>query len=172
MDRFTKNTYSIRILYVIAIIVCLYIFLGAGNSTAYQPEWRHVLPHKERHIKKYGTTRHTYTVQCTNQRDVEPTAENIENLFSSLMTELTAEVEPSHYMGLSIQSPSLDYPITLPYTRLRDFKTADLFKAIENTLNSNQDFAIDGRLKVELTHVAIPEGRGLGGKLKTIISLL
>ena len=73
-------------------------------------------------------------------------------------------MEPSHYMGLSIQSPSLDYPISLPYTRLRDFKTADLFSIIENTLNSNEDFAIDGRLKIELTHVEIPQGRGVNGK--------
>ena len=134
-------------------------FLGAGNT--YRPEWKHVLPHKQRYIKKYETTRHTYTVQCSNKEAIDPTAENVELLFTSLITELTALVDPSHYMGLSIHSSSLDYPIPLAYTRLRDFKIADLFAAIERTLNSNEDFAIDGRLKIELTHVEVPEGRGL-----------
>ena len=147
-------------------------FLGAGNQSTYRPEWRHVLPHKERHIKKYATTRYTYTVQCTNQKEIEPTAENIETLFTSLVDDLTANIDRNHYMGLSIQSPSLDYPISLPYTRLRDFQTADLFKAIENTLNSNQDFAIDSRLKIELTHIEIPQGRGPGGKLNISIIII
>ena len=64
-------------------------FLGAGNSTTYQPEWKQVEQKKERHIKKYATTRHTYTAQCTNQKDVDPTAENIETLFTSLVGDHT-----------------------------------------------------------------------------------
>ena len=154
--------FNLLVLFVVLYIFCF--ILGAGAGKAYRPEWKHVLPHKQRYIKKYATTRHTYTVQCTNKQEIDPTAENVEQLFTSLIKELTAGVEPSHYMGLSIQSPSLDYPITLPYTRLRDFKTADLFSVIERTLNSNEDFAIDGRLKIELTHVEIPQGRGVNGK--------
>ena len=160
--------FLLHFIFCIALTYFVCLFLGAGAANAYKPEWKHVAPHKQRHIKKYATTRHTYTVQCTNKVQIEPTAENVEQLFTSLITELTAGVEPSHYMGLSIQTPSLDYPITLPYTRLRDFQAADLFRVIENTLNSNEDFAIDGRLKIQLTHVEIPEGRGPNGKLDNI----
>ena len=84
----------------------------------------------------------------------------MDKLFTTLINDLTSGIDPSHYMGLSIQSPSLDYAITMPYCRLRDFKTANFLDIIQNALNSNEDFAIDGRLKVELTHVEIPEGRG------------
>ena len=149
--------------------------LGAGPSKLYIPEWRHVEPHKQRYIRKYATTRHTYTVQCTHEDEVTPTLENVDGLFTSLIKELTANVDPSHYIGLSIQSPSLDYPITLPYTRLQSFKTENLFHAIQRTLNSNEDFAIDGRLRIELTHVEIPQGRGPNkpeGKLLTILQYI
>ena len=63
-------------------------------------------------------------------------------------------------MGLAIESPSLDYPITLSYCKIRDFSVQTFMQVIQNTLNSNQDFAIDDRLKVELTHVEVPQGRG------------
>ena len=137
-----------------------FLFLGSGKQDVFVPRWEQI-QHSTRRIRKYATTRHTYTVQCQNHEAVEPTADNVEKLFTSLVEGLTADLDPSHYIGLSMQSPSLDYPITMPYTRLRDFKAANLLDVIQRTLNSNEDFAIDGRLKLELTHVEIPEGRGV-----------
>ena len=142
------------------------LFLGAGNAEEYVPRWQ-TLEHTERRISKYATTRHTYTVQCTNPGDVQPTNDNVERLFTSVVNSLTVDLDQGHYVGLTLQSPSLAYPISMPYTRLRDFKAADIMAAIQKTINSNEDFAIDGRLKIELTHVEIPQGRGLNGTGKS-----
>ena len=140
----------------------------SGTAPEFVPQWDE-LSHEQHVVKKYGMTKHSYTVQCTNRDQVEPTAENIEKLFTSMVDGLTAGLDPSHYIGFSIQAPSLDYPITMPFTRLRNFNAAHMFNSIQRTLNSNQDFCIDDRLKIDLTHVEIPEGRGYTGKPSTYI---
>ena len=42
---------------------------------------------------------------------------------------------------------------------------------IQGTLNSNQDFRIDKELKIELTHVVVPEGSGYTGKHTLLLYL-
>ena len=97
----------------------------------------------------------------TNKKCFKPTPSNLDSLFTDLVCKVTDGVDKSHSIGLTIKSPSLDYPIVLPYTRLHAFKGSDILMAIEPVLNSNEDFAIDSRLSIELAHVEIPEGRGL-----------
>lgn len=138
-------------------LTLIFVFLGAGGDQEYVPSWE-TLGHTQKHIKKYATTKHVYTVQCRNQKDVAPTSENVDKLLTSLVAQLTSGIDPAHCMGLSIQSPSLDYVINMPYCRIRDFKASSFLEIVQKVLNSNEDFAIDGRLKVELRHVEIPEG--------------
>ena len=144
------NCYDLHILNII----------GAGVDAEYIPEWTR-LNHSRKHSYKFAATKHMYTVQCTNHDEMRPTAENIETLFTSLLDGLTADIDQTHYVGFSLQSPSLDYPISLPLTRLRNFDANTMFTAIKKTLNSNEDFRIDGRLRVDMAHVEVPEGMGL-----------
>ena len=59
-----------------------------------------------------------------------------------------------------MQSPSLDYPVVIPFLRLQEL-TADRFLSeIERVLQSHEDFAIDSGLVLELTHMDMPTGRG------------
>ena len=103
-------------------------------------------------------------MQCTNIAEAQPTEENMTNLITSLVEDLTDNIDQADYIGLALTSPSLDYPITLPYTKFGDWRADQVFTAIQGTINSNQDFRIDTQLKVEITHVVTFEGRGKSGK--------
>ena len=62
-----------------------------GDGVEFTPRWQ-TEHHKQREIKKYATTMHTYTVQCTNNEAVDPTAENIEQFFNSVVQNITASL--------------------------------------------------------------------------------
>ena len=103
-------------------------------------------------------------MQCTNIADAHPTEENMTKLLTSLVDDLADNVDQADHIGLAFTSPSLDYPITLSYTKFRDWNAEQVFNSIQGKLNSNQDFRIDKELKIELTHVVVPEGSGYTGK--------
>ena len=69
-------------------------------------------------------------------------------------------METNNVAGVTLSSPQLNYPITLPYTKKQDLRTITIFDALESTLNSNEDFKIDQNLKVDVNHIQIPVGRG------------
>ena len=129
------------------------------------PSWT-IVKHYTSYIRKYKSEKTFYTVSVKNKEHFEPSPHNLEVLFTDLVTKLTDGVDKSHSVALTLKSPSLDYSIVLPYTRLGEFKARDILGAIESQLNSQEDFCIDGRLKVALVHVEIPEGRGLGDERK------
>ncbi len=59
---------------------------------------------------------------------------------------------------MTVQSPSLDYPIVIPFIRTPEL-TVDRFMAeIERVLQSNEDFVIDESLMFEVTLVDMPNG--------------
>ena len=90
-------------------------------------------------------------------------------LITSLVDDIAENVDEADHIGLAFTSPSLDYPITLPYTKFRHWNAEQVFRAIQGTLNSNQDFRIDKELKIELTHVVVPEGSGYPGRIYNIL---
>ena len=126
------------------------------------PRWE-IDDHHQRKISKYRVNKHFYKVSITNSERYEPTAENLNILFTDLVDTITAGVPKNHSVGLTLTTPSLDYPIVLPYIRLENFSGSDILAKIERSLNSNEDFRIDNRLTINLDHVEVPEGRGDDG---------
>ena len=84
-------------------------------------------------------------------------------LLSSLLDEIAGKIEPKDSMGISLKSPSLDYPVNIPHRRRENLAPATIFNHIEGVLNSNEDFRIDEQLVINVTHIQIPEGRGGNG---------
>lgn len=59
---------------------------------------------------------------------------------------------------ITVQSPSLDYPIVLPFMRTEQL-TVDRFMAeIERVLQSNEEFVIDQSLLFEVILADLPDG--------------
>ena len=132
------------------------------HDTKFVPSWQ-IDDHHQRRIAKYRVNKHFYKVSITNRDRFEPTSENLNTLFTDLVSTITAGVPKNHSVGLTLTTPSLDYPIVLPYVRLENFSGSDILTQIERSLNSNEDFCIDNRLTINLDHVEIPEGRGDDG---------
>jgi hypothetical protein len=59
---------------------------------------------------------------------------------------------------IELTSPSLDFPISLPFMQKRYLTVERLLDRIGTVLQSFQEFSIDGALIVNLTKVKIPRG--------------
>ena len=112
--------------------------------------------------QKFSTQYQFYKARLLNKNAFTPSPDNVATLLTSLLENITPDIEDRDSIGLSLQSPSLDYPVSLPQTRKEDLTPAKIFQHIESVLNSNDDFRIDQELKMNVTHVRIPEGRGNG----------
>ena len=57
-----------------------------------------------------------------------PNDENMTKLFSALFEKLSEKMATNDVAGISLSSPQLDYPITLPYTKKQDLHPAAILE--------------------------------------------
>ena len=134
---------------------------GGGDDfhEEFRPSWE-VHKTSEKHSKKFqkGLTRFEATLK--DPESIEPTYENFNTIFETLINAVIPQSAPTDYVGLTIESQSLDFPIPLNYVQVSDLTSAMLFNTIENKLNSNENFQIDNKLKIQVDHVRMPVGSG------------
>ena len=92
--------------------------------------------------KNFKTIKKTYTATLENKDRLAPSNENINILFDTLISHLTEQIPDN-----DLTSPSLDYPVSIPYKRKGNLSASDILDHIESILNSNEDLRIDNRLK-------------------------
>ena len=95
-----------------------------------------------RTIQKFNTKYQFYTITLENKDRLVPSTENINILFDTLISHLTEKISDN-----DLTSPSLDYPVSIPYKRKGNLSASDILDHIESILNSNEDLRIDNRLK-------------------------
>ena len=139
---------------------------GAGEVVNFEPKFN-VRKINKRTNKKFDTNYQVFSARLKNKNAFQPTPDNVTTLISSLLENITTEIMAQDSIGISIQSPSLDYPVNIPQKRKQDLLPANIFDNIESVLNSNEDFRIDEDLIINITHVRIPEGRGGDGRPHT-----
>lgn len=71
---------------------------------------------------------------------------------------MTIGSKPTNLVRLTVQSPSLDYPIIIPFLRIKELTPDRFMSEIERVLQSNEDFVIDESLSLQVTLVDMPEG--------------
>ena len=123
------------------------------------PVWE-VTKTSERHSKKFQKGLTSYAVTLKNSESVQPTYENFDKLFDTLIAEVVPQSRPSDYVGLVIESDGLDFPIPLNYVKVSDLNSATIFNVIESRLNSNQNFQLDNKMRIQVDHVQLPVGSG------------
>ena len=122
---------------------------------------------KEQHMKKFSTTASTYKVNFKDLDVAEDVLTTLKRLFTAIFSDLTRGTKSEDLVRLTVQSPSLDYPIIIPFLRITEL-TADRFMSeIERVLQSNEDFTIDESLIFEVTLVDMPSG-GAGKRCKFV----
>ena len=116
---------------------------------------------KEQRIEKFKTIASSYKVNFNDIDISENILSTLRRLFSVLFEDLTRGSKSADLVRLTVQSPSLDYPIVIPFLPIPQL-TADRFMAeIERVLQSNEDFVIDSGLVIKVILVDMPEGGAL-----------
>ena len=113
---------------------------------------------KDQRIEKIKTTSSSYKVNLKGIEVSENVFNTLRRLFNVLFEDLTLGPKSEDLVRLTVQSPSLDYPIVIPFFKIPHL-TADRFTAeIERILQSNENFVIDSGLIIEVTLVDMPRG--------------
>ena len=122
---------------------------------------------EDQRIEKFRTRASSYKVHFKDIEVTDDILSTLRILFSSLFEELTKGSKSEDLVRLTVQSPSLNYPIVIPFLKIPQL-TVDRFMAeIERVLQSNEDFVIDSGLIIEVTLVDMPSG-GVGRRYKFV----
>ncbi|XP_053397354.1 uncharacterized protein LOC128556395 [Mercenaria mercenaria] len=113
---------------------------------------------KEQCIPKFRTTASAYKFTFQDTEVTEDVLSTLRKLFSANFEDLTRESKPKDLVRLTVQTPSLDYPIVIPFLPITQLKTDRFMAELERVLQSNEDFAIDETLLFEVTVVDMPDG--------------
>ena len=101
---------------------------------------------KDQRIEKFRTRASSYKVYFKDIEVTDDILSTLRILFSSLFEDLTKESKSEDLVRLTVQSPSLDYPIVIPFLKIPHL-TADRFMSEkERVIQSNEDFVIDSGL--------------------------
>ena len=127
----------------------LHSFIGHGEKSNFEPVFK-ISQTTIKQNAKFKTIKKTYTATLENKGRLVPSTKNIHILFNNLLSHLTEKVPDNDLIGLTLTSPSLDYPVSIPYKRRGNLSASDILDKIESILNSNEDFRIDNRLKIDV----------------------
>ena len=113
---------------------------------------------KSQRIEKFKTTANSYKITFKNIEITENILTTLRQIFTAIFQDVTEGAKSKDLVRVTVQSPTLDYPIVIPFLKLPEL-TADRFLSeIERVIQSNEDFAIDSGLVLEFTHVDMPNG--------------
>ncbi len=115
---------------------------------------------RQQNIKKFGTTATSYNVQFKELEvvDVPDILKTLKQLFGAIIEDVTLNAKPNDMMRIAIECPTLDYPIVIPFVQVQHITADRVLSEIERVIQSNEDFVLDEELKLEITHVNMPNG--------------
>ena len=111
--------------------------------------------------RKFRTESHVFTASFKRFEDLPP--HQLNALFDDVTQQIKQKLnaEPSDVIRLSINHPSLDMGIHIPFMCADQLEGAVLLDQIEKVLQSNTEFKLnDGLLKMDITHTKPPKGSG------------
>ena len=111
-------------------------------------------------IPKFNTIKQTYKVNIDNVevRNIQNILETLKIIFQSLMRDIARFASENDLVRFSIQSPEIDYPISIPFQRLKDVSTESFLSEIERVLQSFEEFILNNQFEIDIIHVKDPKG--------------
>ena len=113
---------------------------------------------KEQKIEKFKTTASSYKDSFKDIEVSEDVFGTLRRLFYGLFDDLTQGSKSEDLVRLTVQSPSLDYPIVIPFLKIPNLTSDRFMSEIERVIQSNEDFVIDSGLIIEVTLVDMLKG--------------
>ena len=111
--------------------------------------------------RKFRTESHVFTASFKRFEDLPP--HQLNALFDDVTQQIKQKLnaEPSDMIRMSINHPSLDMGIHIPFMCADRLEGAVLLDQIEKVSQSNTEFKLnDGLLKMDITHTKPPRGSG------------
>ena len=111
--------------------------------------------------RKFRTESHVFTASFKRFEDLPP--HQLNALFDDVTQQIKQKLnaEASDMIRLSINHPSLDMGIHIPFMCADQLEGAVLLDQMEKVLQSNTEFKLnDGLLKMDITHTKPPKGSG------------
>ena len=118
--------------------------------------------------RKFRTESHVFTASFKRFEDLSP--HQLNALFDDVTQQIKQKLnaEPSDMIRLSINHPSLDMGIHIPFMCADHLEGAVLLDQMEKVSQSNTEFKLnDGLLKMDITHTKPPKGSGKPKRLTT-----
>jgi len=113
---------------------------------------------KEQRMNKFRATSTSYKVTFKDIEVTEDVLSTLKKLFKAIIVELTKTSKTDDLVRLTVQTPSLDYPIVIPFMKVIELTVDRFMSEIERVLQSNEDFVIDESLLFDVTLVDMPNG--------------
>ena len=111
--------------------------------------------------RKFRTESHVFTACFKRFEDLPP--HQLDALFDDVTQQIKQKLnaEPSDMIRMSINHPSLDMGIHIPFMCADQLEGTVLLDQMEKVLQSNTEFKLnDGLLKMDITHTKPPRGNG------------
>ena len=111
--------------------------------------------------RKFRTESHVFTASFKRFEDLPP--HQLNALFDDVTQQIKQKLnaEPSDMIRMSINHPSLDMGIHIPFMCADQLEGTVLLDQMEKVLQSNTEFKLnDGLLKMDITHTKPPRGSG------------
>jgi hypothetical protein len=91
-----------------------------------------------------------------NVQRVPDILKTLQNLFDSVLTDVTKGMQEEDLVQVTLECPDLDFPIRLPFMQMNQL-TSELLAEIERVLQSNEQFVLDHYVQLNITHVSLPK---------------
>jgi hypothetical protein len=117
-------------------------------------------PLLRRRERRFNTESNEYrvTINELNVQSVPDILKTIQNLFDSILTDVTKGIQEKDLVLVTLECPYLDFPIRLPFMQMNQLTNELLLTEIERVQQSNEQFVLDHCVQLNITHVSFPKG--------------
>jgi hypothetical protein len=114
---------------------------------------------KEKKLPRFNIESNEYRVTFNelNVQSVPDILKTLQNLFDSILTDVTKGIQKEDLVQITLECPDLDFLIRLPFIQMNQL-TSELLTEIERVLQSNEQFVLDHCVQLNITHVSLPKG--------------
>ena len=108
-----------------------------------------------RNVHKFSTTATDYLLLLNVQSEEQLLLEQLDNIFDSLVDEMTTGIADNDLVRFVLQSRSLDYLISLPFMPRHELKAERIMGEVQRVLQSNEQVSLQDSMQLHLVHVGI-----------------
>ena len=90
--------------------------------------------------------------------------QDLDNVLEEVMNNALDDLQPRDHVRFVLMSPQLENPIAIPWVLARDMSVEEMLKAIENVLQSNEEFYLHSGVSIVIKHINIP----VGGRVNSV----